>query len=161
MFHTEVVLSAGWGQLVRDPAPWGRDWRGFGRRLEVEAVTWVTYASVEALVAGVLDVDPRPTFARLADGRPAFGTAVLNGVTLRRRDGRRVPAFPGIVGAAASGWAFWSLRPEGANAGRIATDAATSFAIATVTHVAAEYWRWWRRPGRGAPSGGAGATTPR
>ena len=120
-------------------------------------MTWAAYTSVEALVAGVLDVDPRPTFAPLAAGRPSLRTALLNGTTLRRRDGARVFALPGVVGAAASGWTFWALRPEGARPGRIALDAATSFAIATVTHVGVEYWRWWRRPGRGAAGARGGA----
>jgi hypothetical protein len=146
LFYGEVLLSSGWGQWRGDPAPWGRDWDGFGRRAVAATGAWAAYAASEAVVAGLLDVDPRPTFAHLAAGRPALRTALVNATTLRRRDGTRVVALPRLAGSVAGGWAFGRLRPEGPNAGRIAADVAASFAFATATHVVYEYWRWWRRP---------------
>lgn len=95
-------------------------------------------------------MDPRPTFAPLAAGRPSLGTTLVNATTLRRKDGTRVVALPRMVGAALGGWTFASMRPEPVGVGRVARDAIASFGIATATHVAAEYWRWWWRRHRGA-----------
>lgn len=153
LFYGEVVLSSAWGQFRRQPVQWDRDWDGFGRRALTATASWAAYAASEAVVARLLDVDPRPTFARRAEGRPALRTALVNAVTLRRRDGTRVVALPRVAGSIAGGWAFGRLRPEGPDARRIATDVAASFAFATATHVVYEYWRWWRRPrGPAAPA---------
>jgi hypothetical protein len=144
LFYGQTLVASGWDQWRRDPPQWGRTLGGFGHRAGATAGAWVVYAGVESGVAALMDVDPRPTFAPLAEGRPSLRTVLLNATTLRRRDGTRMLALPRVLGAGASAWAYAWYRPERPSARRVAGDVLENFGASVATHVIAEYWRSWR-----------------
>jgi hypothetical protein len=109
----ETIAWAGAAQANDTPPQWGRGASGFGKRYASLLGQGVIQESVTYALSEALAVDSRFRKSARRGFFPRAGEAVLQSVTSRRVDGRRVVSAPLLAGYAAGGLGMMTWFPDG------------------------------------------------
>ena len=109
----ETIAWAAAAQVNDTPAEWGRGASGFGKRYASLLGQGVIQESVTYALSEALAVDSRFHKSARRGFLPRAGEAMLQSVTSRRADGRRVVSAPLLAGYAAGGLGMMTWFPDG------------------------------------------------
>ena len=109
----ETVAWAAVAQANDTPTEWGRGASGFGKRYASLLGQGVIQESVTYGLSEALKVDSRFRKSAKRGFFPRVGDAVVQSVTSRRVDGRRVVSAPLLAGYAAGGLGMMTWFPDG------------------------------------------------
>ena len=109
----ETIAWAAAAQVNDTPAEWGRGASGFGKRYASLLGQGVIQESVTYALSEALAVDSRFHKSARRGFLPRAGEAMLQSVTSRRADGRRVVSPPLLAGYAAGGLGMMTWFPDG------------------------------------------------
>jgi hypothetical protein len=108
----ETIAWAAAAQVSETPAEWGGGVRAFGKRYASLVGQGVIQESVTYALSEALAVDSRFHKSARRGFFPRAGEAMLQSVTSRRRDGRRVMSAPLLAGYAAGGVGMMTWYPD-------------------------------------------------
>lgn len=109
----ETIAWAAAAQVRNTPPEWGGGASGFGKRYASLLGQGVIQESVTYALSEALAVDSRFHKSARRGFFPRAGDAVLQSVTSRRGDGRRVVSAPLLAGYAAGGLGMIAWFPDG------------------------------------------------
>jgi hypothetical protein len=109
----ETIAWAAAAQVSETPAEWGGGAKGFGKRYASLVGQGVIQESVAYGLSEALGVDSRFHKSRKRGFFPRAGEALIQSITSRRTDGRRVVSAPLLAGYAAGGLGMMAWYPNG------------------------------------------------
>lgn len=109
----ETVAWAAAAQVTGTPAEWGGGVQGFGKRYASLVGQGVIQESVSYGLSEALSVDSRFHKSAKRGFFPRAGEALIQSVTSRRINGRRVASAPLLAGYAAGGLGMMTWYPDG------------------------------------------------
>ena len=109
----ETIAWAAAAQVAKTPEEWGSGAKGFGKRYASLIGQGVIQESVTFGLSEAFAVDSRFHKSAKHGFFPRAGEAVLQAMTSRRADGRRVLSAPLLTGYAAGGLGMMTWYPDG------------------------------------------------
>jgi hypothetical protein len=109
----ETIAWAAAAQVSETPAEWGGGAKGFGKRYASLVGQGVIQESVAYGLSEALSLDSRFHKSHKRGFFPRAGEALIQSVTSRRIDGRRVVSAPLLAGYTAGGLGMMAWYPDG------------------------------------------------
>lgn len=110
-----TVETVGWAAIAQmrdEPVEWGQDAKGYGKRFASLMAQGAVQESVTYGLSEAMKVDSTFHKSRRHGFFPRAGDALMQAVTSRRQDGRRILSAPLLAGYSAGGLAMLSWYPD-------------------------------------------------
>lgn len=134
-----VLWSSGYDQVVGSPKTWPRDAESYGRRFATRSGQLAAMELARHGLAAALGRDPAYVRCGCDGFWPRVSHATLGVLTDLDREGRRHPAWPRFVGAAAGAITLGRLQPGQSDARTVSFRAITSVGSSWLGNVTKEF----------------------